>query len=155
MNLKDCKTTDERNVVTTYRRHLKRKGATPMSAQASALAEEVKYGAVLSPNFVHDFTDGTRTLDAQGRLRLTGKGRALLEEAAGISQEPDQYHYWTETGDYVRAGCGLIRDGLKKSEINPPKGAVVCPTCAYVAEHGAPPPTIIEVSTVERIDHDN
>jgi hypothetical protein len=132
MNLSDCKTTAERDVVVTYRRHLKRKGATPFTAQGSALAEELKYGAGLSPNFVEAFTDGTRTLEA-GRLRLTPRGREALESALGINQDPELWHYWSPSGDYVRAACGLVRNGLKQGQDAPPAGAVICPACKTVS----------------------
>jgi hypothetical protein len=136
MNLNDCRTIAERDVLVTYRRHLRRKGATEFSAQASALAEEMGGGASLSPEFIDRFTGGTRQL-VDGRLRLTPKGRAVLENMAGIGQDPDVYHYWTTCGDYVRAGCGLVRSGLKQEHTNPPQGALMCPVCE-------------EVSTVER-----
>lgn len=68
----------ERNVVITYRRHMKRKGATPFTCYGSALREEIEFGAVLSPEFVERFSDGTRTYDERGNIVLTRKGKDVL-----------------------------------------------------------------------------
>ncbi len=134
MNLNECRTTAERYVVLTYRRHLKRKDATPFTAQGSALAEEMGTGgAVLSPEFVERFTGGQRTLTPDGRLTLTPKGRAVLEEAAGLTERPDLWHEWSPLGDFVRSGCGLVRDGLRKEHAAPPPGSQVCPVCESVS----------------------
>lgn len=146
MNLRDCRTQSERDVITEYRRFRRHKGATDFGAQAAALAEVIKYGGLLSPEFVKEFTDGTRYIDDSGRIGLTPKGRAFVEAEAGIGRDPDEWHYWETCGDYVRSGCGLIRDGLRTGKDRPTTGNV-CPTCAHVAEHGARQPV---VSTVER-----
>lgn len=152
MNLSECRTTTERDVVLTYRRHLRRKGASAFSAQASALAEELAGGAVLSPDFIDRFTGGTREIKPNGRLGLTDAGRALLEDMAGIARTPDQWHYWDNlpSGEGIRSGCGIVRGGLRHPQTDPPAGADVCQVCAHVAEYGHKPPVIIEVSTVER-----
>lgn len=139
MNLDDCRNQAERDVIVTYRRHLRRKGATPFSAQGSALTEELAHGTGLSPEFVERFSspDGvrenaTRTLD-QGRLRLTRKGRAVLEDLAGIGTDENEWHYWSPIGDYVRSACGLVRDRLDKGQDVPPPGGKVCSTCSTVS----------------------
>lgn len=82
MNIADCRTTSERDVLITYRRMLRRKDVTPFHAMGLALAEELTYGADLSPDFVERFTDGTRTFDKDGRLVLTPVGRSTLMSIA-------------------------------------------------------------------------
>lgn len=144
MNLTDCRTTAERYVIQTYRRHLRRKAASPFVAQGSALREELHYGAELSPDFVERFTSGLRTLDDDGRsLRLTRAGRAYVEAEAGLGSDPNEWHHWTQAGEYVRSGCGLIRSGLKNGSDAAPTTGNLCPTCEQVAQHES-------VSTVER-----
>lgn len=141
MNLNECSTTYERDVVLTYRRHLKRKGATPFSAQGSALAEEIGGGAILSWDFVNNFTEGTRELTPDGRITLTRAGREYIEVAAGISADKDEWHVWSPLGDYVRSGCGLVRDGLRQPKDKPPTGARMCSVCESVST--------VETDTIE------
>jgi hypothetical protein len=81
-HLADCHTQAERDVIITYRRIRQRKGMTDFSARGLALAEEMKYGADLSPDFVTEFSNGTREINERGNLGLTSKGKALLMEQA-------------------------------------------------------------------------
>jgi hypothetical protein len=143
----ECRTTAERDVLETYRRHVRRKDATPFSAQGSALAEEVANGAIFSPEFLQRFSScgcedcpGTREFNEQGRIVLTPHGRTLLERAAGIGSDPNEWHYWFPGSGYVRSGCGLIRGGLANwSEAGHsrledlPRTGKVCGVCSDVA----------------------
>lgn len=80
-----CRTTVEHDVWVAYRRHLRRKGATVFGCIGSALAEALKEGAQLSPDFVERFSCGTRILDETG-IHLTPHGRAILanENSFGV-----------------------------------------------------------------------
>lgn len=82
MNKSECKTTAETYVLDTYRRIRRRKDMTDFYAVGLALAEEIKYGAVLSPAFVETFSSGTRTLTPEGKVVLTECGRKQLLDLA-------------------------------------------------------------------------
>lgn len=91
MNISECRTVTERDVLHTYRRHLRRKGATPFGAQGTALAEELAYGAVLSPEFVERFTDidgGACRVVEDGRVRITPHGREVMDRIVSTVEAP-------------------------------------------------------------------
>lgn len=150
MRLNECRTTAERDALVTVRRYLRRKGMTWFAAVGLGLAEELKYGSHIGPNFVERISDGTRMIDERGMLALTKKGYAALREEAGIgdlSTVESLWHYWTETNEYIRSGCGLIRKGGTAGQQVPPADESVCAECAYVAEHGHARPVVIEVQS--------
>lgn len=83
VHVADCRTQAERDVIVTFRRIRRRKGMTDFYAMGLALAEEMKYGADLSPDFINEFSDGTREVKVNGTIGLTDYGRAILREATG------------------------------------------------------------------------
>lgn len=108
-------------------------GAKRLRLMSDTIAEYLRDGRLVSPEFVDYATRGTRVL-VDGRLRLTDKGRDMLDmpvREVDVTVVEVEDHYFHEVPGGVRAVCGgtSVLPSMLSLVDQPAPGAGTCSSC--------------------------